>query len=279
MRRILLSIAALATFTLVVSAPPALHAIPIAIWTQPWQVTLGGRIAAGDAVLMRGFGAVGTAGEPLPGTSAVASSLSNVFAAPSADSFANTGVGFSRTFTLSGSPDGWLVTLDSSLNGLMIAGGPDDSPIARVIAFAAISGEGSTFEGYSKKVTAIINNQNIVPVSLAKTHSVILPDGTYMVVGQLLTEATVDGYTVLSGDAAGRASSNFSDSFDVSADATPFAGTIAMIPEPSYLVPSAGLLLFLLITTVIDHHGQARVSPQSALSVADCVDKHSTAVP
>ncbi|HZL27511.1 MAG TPA: hypothetical protein VFC39_13380 [Acidobacteriaceae bacterium] len=264
MRRILLSIAALATFMLVVPAPPALHATPIAVWTQPWQVTLGALIASGDAVLSRGFGAVGSANEPLPGTSAVANSLSNVFAALGADSIANTGVNFSRTFTLSGSPDGWFVTLDSSLDGLMIAGGPDDSPAAHLIAFAVISGEGSTFEPYNDNVTATVNApNNIVPISQAKTHAIILPDGTYTVIGEILTEATVNGYSMVGpitiGDPAGRASSNFADSFTVTTNATPLTGTIAMIPEPSYIVPSAGVLLLLLVTTV-------RKRPQAGLS-------------
>jgi hypothetical protein len=222
-------------------------AAPSATWVTQWVVTLNGKNEAGNATDMRAFGGgtdgqtinLGVIGQPLPGTSAVAQSSSSVTSSVFSDSVAQTGLTFTRFFSLEGSPGGWNVTLSSLLTGTLSADGAAYSPFANVMALVDVVGVAALVEPYGVSASATATADPVtVGVSIPQSLSTNLPDGLYEVSGELLTTAQVKEGGLLSG---GSASSDFFNTFVASVDATPNA-----VPEPATfgtITLGAGLLV------------------------------------
>ncbi len=239
MRRCTSTWIGLAAVWLLPAAQPG-RAAAIAAWVTPWSVTLDGKIEAGNASDRRSFGGgadgtitnVGGFGEFLPGTGALASSESLVSTAYFSDSNAQTDVTFTRDFTLSGSPTGWNVTLNSMLAGMLSAAGASYNPKAIVTAYALIVGQPAFLEPYGFSIDTACTtcpDPNSQTISVPQSKTRLLPDGTYEVKGLLLTSAQID-----EGIFAGSAASKFFDTFTVSVTATP-----ADAPEPGTLASLA----------------------------------------
>jgi hypothetical protein len=138
---------------------------------------------------------------------------------------ASTGVSFSRSFMLSGSPDGWIVKLSGRLVGLLFAASPT-SPAATVAAGATIAGGPAI--NYAPVTIAPDRQRSFDD---AMVDDAVMADGTYTITGFLTTSASVNA--TLNPFASGGARSDFAsqagDGFFVGVDATP-------IPEPSSLI-------------------------------------------
>jgi hypothetical protein len=95
---------------------------PIAKWLGPWSPSFNPLEISidfgGDASAFRSFGALGDA-ETLPDTSARAFSRASADSSTLGGGSASTGLAFNRSFMLSGSPEGWDVTLSGRLVGLL----------------------------------------------------------------------------------------------------------------------------------------------------------------
>jgi hypothetical protein len=202
---------------------------PTAKWLGPWVYTPNPIVRdaglGADSSAFRGNGAAGDA-EDLSGTSA------SVFSRASADSAflggasASTGINFTRSFQLSGSPGGWDVTLSGRLVGLLFAVSPT-APSATVAATAKIAGGPSLTWG---PTTIAPDRQRNIDDAM-KGGPVLLADGTYVVTGSLTTDAKVDATFPIpftSGGARADFASQAGDGLFVGVDATP-------VPEPANL--------------------------------------------
>jgi hypothetical protein len=98
---------------------------------------------------------------------------------------ASTGINFTRTFQLSGSPDGWNVTLSARLVGLLLAAF-NSSPTASVTASASISGGPAINFG---TISVTEGRQN--SVDDARDQTAVLADGTYTTQGGIETAASI----------------------------------------------------------------------------------------
>jgi len=213
--------------------PSVAVADPIAKWVGPWSptkdpLTISSGLG-GDATAFRDFGDLGDA-ELLPDTAAKAISRATADSATFGGGSATTGVAFNRSFNLSGSPEGWNVTLSGRLVGLLFAASPT-APSATVNAGAEIIAGGPVLNW----AFAIAPDRQR-SIDDAMVGQAILADGTYNVVGFLRTSASVSasGNPLSTGSAKADFASLDPDGFFVGVDATP-------IPEPAtwLLVPTA----------------------------------------
>jgi PEP-CTERM motif-containing protein len=187
--------------------PPSLAAaVPTATWLEPWDVfelpiTVSSGLGA-DASANRFFGPpIGAAGEELPGTSARAFSRALADSGSLGGASASTGLIFARDFQLSGSPDGWQVTLSGRLVGQLVAAF-DTNPSASVSASASITGGPTVNWG---TLTVMPNRVREVDEAMAQT--VIKLDGTYTVLGELTTFTSIGAAGLFGTN--GRASAEF----------------------------------------------------------------------
>jgi hypothetical protein len=198
------------------------HAIAIAEWIGPWQVSFQHEGTGGRTVLGQAFGAgandrqktnLGSTPESLPGTPALAKSYAEAitfFGIGLPGSSALTGVDFLRLFRLNGSPSGdWSVVLTANLTGQLHAVGALSSK-AGVGAFASIisvpvppgatyadgtqtSGlEGSPIGNFRIPFDRDAETKDIT-VHDTRLISGFLSDGIYAVQGGLQTVALIDG--------------------------------------------------------------------------------------
>jgi hypothetical protein len=201
---------------------------PTAKWLGPWSPTLNPIVTSsgfgGGAAAFRGFGPLGDA-EALSGTSASAFSRASADSATIGGGSASTGISFSRSFMLSGSPDGWYVTLSGRLVGLLFAASPT-SPTATVAAGAKIAGGPAINYG---PFTIAPDRQRLFDDAMVG--NAVMADGTYTVTGFLNTSASVNATfnPFASGGARSDFASRAGDGLFVGVDATP-------IPEPSSLI-------------------------------------------
>jgi hypothetical protein len=208
--------------------PSLALAVPTAKWLNPWVVnplaiTLSQGLGA-DASANRFFGPLGAAGETLSGTSAAAFSRALADSGTFGSASASTGVLFSRTFQLSGSPDGWQVTLSGRLVGELVAAF-DTNPSANVRASATITG-GPTLNWGT--ITVMPNRVREVDIPMAQM--TMKSDGTYTVQGELTTFTSIQASGLFGTN--GRTSAEFTASgrgLFVGVDASP-------IPEPATIV-------------------------------------------
>jgi len=203
--------------------PAKTLATPTATWDTPWSFTLGSEIARGNASNSRGFGSIGSFGEALPGTDAVAKSESSVTSASSRGSLASTSVDFERSFDLQGSPNGWSVSLFGTLDGTLSAANRSLNPRARVTASAALSGGDSI--SFARTINANRTDPENISFSISKIDKAFLGNGDYEVRGSLITRAAVGPSFFSSGSAL----SDFFNSFSVGVDAKPV--TVSPVPE------------------------------------------------
>lgn len=228
MKRLLGSLGLFVSFLLFPTILNADTIDPTAKWLGPWVYTPNPIVKdaglGADSAAFRGNGAAGDA-EDLSGTSA------SVFSRASADSAffggasASTGINFTRSFQLSGSPGGWDVTLSGRLVGLLFAASPT-APSATVAATAKIAGGPSLTWGPT--TIAPDRQRNIDD---AMTGTALLADGTYVVTGSLTTDAKVDATFPIpftSGGARADFATQAGDGLFVGVDATP-------VPEPANL--------------------------------------------
>lgn len=214
------------TLTLL-SVPQKIYADPVAQWLGPWSPTLNPITAninfGGDASAFRSFGDLGDA-ETLPDTAGSAFSRASADSSLLGGGSASTGVAFNRAFQLSGSPEGWDVTLSARLVGLLFAATPT-APSATVTSGAQIVGGPSVLFGPTSVTPGFQRS-----IDDAKTAPTVLADGTYAVTGFLTTAASVSAS--LNPFAVGSAKSDFAsrsgDGFFVGVDAVP-------VPESSTL--------------------------------------------
>jgi hypothetical protein len=210
-------------------------ASPTAEWTSPWSFVASPVTGSGDASNAANFGNTGFSGQALPGTKAFAGSKSSVNAAFLTPSFASIQVEFNRSFELEGSPSGWSVSLDGTLDGTLSATTRSLNPEARVNALAAISGASIAFD---QSVNASTTDPEIIHFSMGKSDESVLQDGDYQVLGSLLTHASVDG----SSFSIGSAVADFFSSFSVDVNATP--ETPPPVPETINLVGAFAVVGF-----------------------------------
>ena len=219
---------AVGTFMLfvLVTMPHDADAVPSFTWEGPWNVTLlptfnhdPTGISSRDA---RAFGASATMdGQIFDTTADIATARST------AGSNGNTGVMFSRQISLSGSPQGWNVSLGGLLNGFLGAGG---LATATVMATAGIS----PFLGveFNRHVDFSGSNfQSFSLLNLAETHTAFVSDGLYVVSGSLVTITTP-------ASPSGGGTSDFFFSHPQQAPVPGFQVSVSVspIPEPSTLL-------------------------------------------
>lgn len=222
--------------------PVNMLAGPTAEWTTPWNVTLENKSEFGNASDTRAFGDtsttdgqinnIGSSGETLPGTPAVAKSMSSVSSAVFFASLASTSVIFNRTFSLDGSPHGWLLSIEGEVTGKLSAINASLNPRASLMANAAITGQGgSNVGGISIPLTVVAPvSETISRSDFNSFAGDLFPDGIYNVSGSLVTSASVDNSLLLSGGAV----ADFFDSFTVSVGANPVSAS--PVPETINLI-------------------------------------------
>jgi hypothetical protein len=180
----------------------------------------------------------GFAGQKLSGTAAVAKSFSTVSSGSIFPSEAFTEVDFKRSFSLDGSPGGWVVSLDGVLDGTLSVGGLSRNPEARVVALASISGLNQTVAGISFEQTLNTSTINdgffLEGVVIHHSDERSFPDGNYDVGGALNTDASVNGSFSSPGGATAdffntEHGSPFEAGFTVSVNATPVPETINLV--------------------------------------------------
>jgi len=202
---------------------------PTARWLAPWSFTPNSLSIdhgfGADASAFRSFGDLGDA-ENLPDTAASAFSRASASSGTFGDASASTGLSFSRSFQLSGSPDGWDVKLSGRLVGLLLAAS-SSSPSASVTASAMITGGPAINFG---TITVAPDRQLMLDRDMVG--SAVKSDGTYTVQGSLTTSASIQASGLFS--SSGSAIADFAapgNGFFVGVDATPRA-----VPEPSILI-------------------------------------------
>jgi hypothetical protein len=142
------------------------------------------------------------------------------------------GVTFSRQFELSGSPQGWNVSLSGQLNGSLGALGMSTGAHASVSATAAIS----PFIGLDlSQQVGFPAGDSSSELRLSQTHTGFLSDGVYRVTGLLRTVSGALG-GVASSDFFAVSTTNPQPGFQVSVSA-------GAVPEPStVLLLATGLI-------------------------------------
>jgi hypothetical protein len=177
---------------------------PIAVWDTTWNGSINEHSSTFGVTTIDGrFGIlapanltanpVGTPGEPLPGTDALARGHAAVSSPPVLGASSTIDINFARTFTLSGSPRGWDVELDGVLAGSLSVSGASRRPLAGVEAAAQIGAPGGpSLLGVAARhvATADTADPNAVPVYDVLSIDNILPDGTYNVTGGLSVHAS-----------------------------------------------------------------------------------------
>lgn len=217
----------------VLGLAPEARAVPSFTWIDPWNVTLLpncsiGGICGGNP---RAFGASATFDGQIVDTvsdTAVAKSAWRT----SAGTFGSgsTGLTFSRHFLLSGSPQGWNVSLGGLLMGSVGAGGQFAN--ASVTARAAISPGPSLLEWHEERVNSL---PEFATVNQAKDQTTALADGLYTVTGSLSTLAGFSGCACV-------AFSNFFAGLDAPVGSFQVNVAASPVPEPSsFLLLATGL--------------------------------------
>lgn len=226
------------------STTTSVYADPFFAWDSPWAVTLlpdcppGPEITSVDcfAPPLRAFG-TGSLSNGISETTA-----DRAFAQASSSSFGRFTSGseavlFTRSFTLSGSPDGWQVALNGELNGDLSAGGLGNSAFVR--AEASITPILSIAFNDSVRGTAdLAIDRRFIHQSLDSSGH--FADGSYEVEGALTTGA---GTTSVP---PGPASAFFGQTLPGGSPGYGFAValTASPIPEPStFFLLSSGLAL------------------------------------
>ena len=226
------------------SSAGTLQAGPMAFWDQPWQVSFTTPEPEGSVVkLASNFGKsatadgqklnLGSAGEPLPGTSAFARAVAWVKSGLIDNSDALATVFFERDFRLQDSPNGWGwdVSLSGTLDGLLaISRVQSMNPFAKVHANAFIEREfplPTAFLDFQTRLTYFgVNYTYNVP----STSTVSLEDGFYTAKGSLEVSASIES-SLFKGDSR----SNFFDGsggFELTVTATPRTRPIPKPAEP-----------------------------------------------
>jgi hypothetical protein len=199
----------------------------MAMWTQPWQVTINPPMSGKPSVAAANFGKTattngqildtGAAMQPLPGTSAFARAIVGV----SSSTAASESVVFSRTFSLQDSPtDQWLVSLRGFLAGFLFNAVPTSSnPSADVSAGANVPGTPLNISIFGKyKHFASSGTQGGVGTA-------ILANGDYVVSGSLSELVSATGATNATSDFY-----NGAGGFSVTLTAV--SGLFAQLPPP-----------------------------------------------
>jgi PEP-CTERM motif-containing protein len=210
---------------------PNVHAVPTFTWEGPWTVTLLSnclieRPGCQPVFGVRAFGASAMRDGQILDTSAdIAVAKSERGSAFLSDA-GSTGVNFSRQFLISGAPQGWTVSINGELNGLL-----DAFPGS---AGASVSAMASITPSIGINFSETIQGRTLpAPFSLvvnqSKGRAGVLSDGLYTVSGSLITGA------------GGGPSNAFSNFFFASTPAIPVAGfqvsVIATpVPEPSTIL-------------------------------------------
>jgi hypothetical protein len=217
------------------------HAIasPTAEWLGPWGVVDKEKLLLGNATGKRAFGAsplldgdikdVGAKGELLPGTPARVNVEATVKTFSLQASEAETEVDFTRQFRLSGSPQGWNVSLDGLLRGMLKAENAtfSDRHPSTSISFSAMINGTAIAIGAVDVLGAAKGASADREVLIPRHSEGKLPDGTYMESGSIIAKARVDQALI----AGANASALFFD---------PAVATITASPVPE---PSAWLLM------------------------------------
>jgi hypothetical protein len=148
------------------------------------------------------------------------------------------GVRFSRQFELSGSPQGWNVSLSGQLNGSLGALGTSTGAHASVLAQATISPSLGIDLSRQVGFTPPFQDVPYTVLSLSQTHTALLSDGVYTVTGLLRTQ---------NGSQGGVAGSDFFGLFLPTPPQPPFGFQVSVsasaVPEPSsVLLLATGLV-------------------------------------
>jgi hypothetical protein len=171
---------------------PDVQAVPTFTWIEPWNVTLLPVTTQNGTPLGRqAFGSAATqSGQILDTTSDTA-----VAKAATQTRTGDAGVAFSREFELSGSPQGWNVSLTGVLNGSLLALGTSIGAHASVLATAEIS----PFLGLDlSREVELRTGDALSELSLSQIHTAFLSDGLYTVTGSLRTVSGALGGVALS---------------------------------------------------------------------------------
>jgi hypothetical protein len=239
---------------------------PSANWLQPWQVTFNPIVTSSglgaSAFANRDFGPKGD-GEDLPGVHGAAFSIARADSGLFGSASAATGVGFTRQFQLSGSPDGWNVGVDGRLVGLLLTIG-SSTPKATVVASAMVA----PCPAINFGSTTLAPNR-IREVDQMMSGTCMLPDGTYIVQGALSTTASIS-LALLS--PPGTASADFfSAPVGASRRGLFVDVTASPIPEP-FALPLLGLGAMLFMVDGRIRRAYSRVIPvlRTGLSRTRC---------
>ena len=205
------------------------HAVPALTWLDSWNVTLlpNCSIAGSCGGNPRAFGTSALFdGQILDTTSDIAVAKSAWASGAGSFSSGSTGLTFLRHFALSGSPQGWNVSLNGLLVGSIGAGGQFAS--AFVTAGAAISPGPTSLQWREERFNSL---PGFTSVNQAKGQTSILSDGLYTITGSLSTAAGFSGCPCIA----------FSDFFGAFPPGpSPFGFEIRVsasaVPEPSSLL-------------------------------------------
>lgn len=158
------------------------------------------------------FGSSATNGQILDTTAETAVAKSQWSAATGFEG-GSTGVTFSRQFLLSGAPEGWTVSLNGILNGSLFASGINSADLTAAASIAPSLG--ITF--HEERPTST-GPPFFIPVNQSRLQTAVLPNGSYIVTGSLVT-----------GAGGGNSVSASGAEFSVTVTATPLAEPSALL--------------------------------------------------
>jgi hypothetical protein len=186
-------------------------AVPTFTWDGPWNVTLDPVVIEVAGSGRRAFGAGTTTDGQILGVNddaAVAKVFARADPGDEAGTFASSRVSFSRQFTLSGSQQGWAVSLTGDWSGVLSGDGNFRTTAQGNIA-SNVTIPGGGFINVGPQASAASGGPFVFPYASVVTDTQGLFDGTYTVEGFI--EASAQTYASVAGTFGAFAQSDYFD--------------------------------------------------------------------